>query len=59
MWQGQKSSKRWTGGGGGRECATDVLSTGGFDVTCDLLLNSPTATQNLFANYLIKKSKCR
>ena len=54
MWQEQKSSKRWTGGGG---YVTDALIT--FDVICDLLLNNPTATQNLFVNYMIKKSQCR
>lgn len=36
---------------------TDALVT--FDVICDLLLNNPTATQNLFVHYLIRKSKCR
>ena len=34
---------------------TDALIT--FDVICDLLLNNPTATQNLFVNYMIKKVK--
>ena len=47
-------------GGGGREGGSvSLMFLVHFDVTCDLLLNSPTATQNLFANYLIKKSKCR
>ena len=36
---------------------TDALIT--FDVICDLLLNNPKATQNLFVNYMIKKSKFR
>ena len=45
------------GQGGGGGYVTDALIT--FDVICDLLLNNPTATQNLFVNYMIKKSKCR
>ena len=32
------------------ECVTDVLTTF-FDVICDLLLNRPTATWNLFVLY--------
>ena len=44
------------GGGGG---SVSLMFLVHFDVTCDLLLNSPTATQNLFANYMIKKSKRR
>ena len=36
---------------------TDALIT--FDVICYLLLNNPTATQNRFVHYLIRKSKCR
>ena len=43
------------GQGGGY--VTDALIT--FDVICDLLLNNPTATHNLFVNYMIEKSKCR
>ena len=53
MWQGQKSSKRWTGGGEGGG-SVSLMFLVHFDVTCDLLLNSPTETQNLFANYMIK-----
>ena len=47
------------GGGGERGGSVSLMFLVHFDVTCDLLLNSPTATQNLFANYLIKKSKRR
>ena len=43
------------GQGGG--CVIEALIT--FDLIRDLLLNRPTATQNLFVNYMIKKSKCR
>ena len=46
-------------GGGGEGGSVSLIFLLHFDVTCDLLLNSPTATQNLFANYMIKKSKCR
>ena len=41
---------RGEGGGGG---SVSLMFLVHFDVTCDLLLNSPTATQNLFANYMI------
>ena len=42
------------GGGGGGGGRVSLMFLVHFDVTCDLLLNSPTETQNLFANYMIK-----
>ena len=52
-----KNRKVVNDGQGGGGYVTDALIT--FDVICDLLLNNPMATQNLFVNYMIKKSKCR
>ena len=50
-----KNRKVVNDGQGG--CVTDALIR--FDLIRDLFLNRLTATQNLFVNYMIKKSKCR
>ena len=50
-----KNRKVVNDGQGG--CVIEGLIT--FDLIRDLLLNGPTAAQNLFVYYMIKKSKCR